>query len=225
MNPKITIGITECSKYANYQKWIESEGVEVIQLSFSSNNLKDIERCHGIIMSGGEDVHPGYYHKKEYVTECGEINEKRDAFEWKVLEHATNQNLPLLGICRGLQITNVFYGGTLIPDLQNRNKENHKSFEKGDRYHAVQVIENSMMHQITNSLQGEINSSHHQAADAVGKGLRINSLSPDGVIEGLEKIDSRGSYFMLVQWHPERMNNPENVFSKKIKESFLQAIR
>jgi putative glutamine amidotransferase len=225
MKSQIVIGITECSKHINYQQWMESNDVEVIQLSYTKNNFADIEKCTGIIMSGGEDIHPEYYKKPEYLSECGEINQKRDEFEWKVLEYSKKENLPILGVCRGLQITNVFFGGTLIPDLQNRHKENHNSFEKADRYHAVNVIADTAFHRITNSLQGEINSSHHQAADVIGAGLKVSALSSDNVIEALERINEKDSYVLLVQWHPERMNNMESVFSKNIKADFLDAVR
>jgi putative glutamine amidotransferase len=225
MGRPLIIGITECSKksYLNYQRWIEGNHIEVIQLSYTKNNISDIEKCNGIVLSGGEDVHPRYYQKNESVHECHSINEKRDVFEFNVLENSQKLQLPVLGICRGLEITNVYFGGTLLPDLVSRQKNDHTKLAKLDRYHDVNVMTDTFMHQITNVTSGEVNSSHHQAADRIGNGLIVNSLSPDHVIEGLERADEKAPYLLLVQWHPERMNDPESVFSRNIKESFLKA--
>lgn len=224
---KITIGITDCSKYPNYEKWILNEpDVEVIRLSHKSNNMKDIEKCDGIVLSGGEDMHPRFYNKPEYLEYCHEIDEQRDEFEWKVLEYTENKKLPLLGICRGLQVANVFYGGTLVPDIPAFGKFNHSRFADKDRYHKVQVDANSELIKIVGADTGDINSAHHQSADLVGKGLVANAISPDGIIEGIERKEKgEQTFFQLVQWHPERMTDLQHPFSKNIKLSFLNAVR
>lgn len=226
MKSNITIGITDCSKYANYQKWIESEtGTTVIKLSHHTNNFKEIEKCDGILLTGGEDVHPQFYNKKEYLEYCDEVDEKRDEFEWKVLEYVESNKLPLLGICRGLQMANVFFGGTLLPDIPSFGKFNHSKCAEVDRYHIVQVDPNSDLQKIVDASSGEINSAHHQSADLIGKGLVSNAISPDGVIEGLERMNKEDQTFLLlVQWHPERMIDQENVFSKNIKRKFLEEV-
>jgi putative glutamine amidotransferase len=82
----IIIGITDCSKYSHYQSWIENEtGVEIIKLSYHNNNFNDIQKCDGIILTGGHDVHPRFYNKPEYLEFCNpkNIDERRDEFEWK----------------------------------------------------------------------------------------------------------------------------------------------
>lgn len=224
MKSNVTIGITDCDKFDNYKTWFEAEpGVSVIRLSQHQNNFDDIKKCDGIVLSGGEDVHPKLYNKPEYIADC-HVNHARDVFEWKVLEHVKNGNLPLLGICRGLQIANVFFGGTLIPDILKSGKTNHSKFPQEDRYHPIKVSSGTLLHKVTADA-GEINSSHHQSADTVGEGLIANSFSPDGIIEGIERKKPDGlPFLLLVQWHPERMNDPENVFSKNIKKTFLKAV-
>lgn len=222
----LVIGITDCSKFPNYEKWILSEaGTHVIKLSHKENNLKDIERCDGIILSGGEDVHPRFYNKPEYLDYCNEVDEQRDEFELKVLEYVEGNKLPLLGICRGLQVANVFYGGTLIPDIPAFGRFNHSRFSDNDRYHAVQIDANSELRRIIGTEKGEANSAHHQSADLIGKDLVVNAISPDGIVEGIERKNVEGKpFFQLVQWHPERMLDLHNPFSVNVKLAFLKAV-
>jgi putative glutamine amidotransferase len=225
MKDKITIGITDCSKYANYQRWIEGSGIEVVRLSQHENNLEALKGCHGVILSGGEDVHPRYYNKPEYVELCHEIDEERDEFEWKVLEFTEQNKLPVLGICRGLQVANVFFGGTLLPHIPAFGKFDHSKTGDTDRYHTVQVDPNSQLSRIVNATSGEINSAHHQGADRLGKGLVANALSPDGIVEGMERESKEAVFLQLVQWHPERMNDQESPFSRNIRQTFIEACR
>lgn len=224
---RITIGITDCSKYEIYQQWITAgKNTEVIRLSHHENNLDDIKKCDGILLTGGEDVHPRYYKKKEFLELCHELDEIRDAFEWKVLGHAEQNKLPLLGICRGLQIANVYFGGTLLPHIPAFGKFDHSKAGPDDRYHSLQVDPNSLLREIVQVPEGEINSAHHQAADRIGKGLVANALSPDGIVEGLERQDKKEEAFLLlVQWHPERMHDQDSPFSKSIRGAFIDSVR
>lgn len=228
MISKIIVGITDCGKFDNYSSWISefSNEIEIVKLGYRQNNFNDIERCTHILLTGGEDVHPKFYNQPEMLKYClpTDMDEARDLFEIKVLEYTHAHKLPLLGICRGLQITNVFLGGTLIADLPSFGKFNHSKFMEGkDRYHQVNVDSNSLLHSITQSESGTINSAHHQSAGMIGEGLVVNCFSPDGVVEGIEKKNPNDSaWFLLVQWHPERMNNRNtNEFSINIRKAFL----
>lgn len=222
---KITIGITDCGKFENYHRWFAQEqGVEVVRLSHHLKNLDEIKRCDGVVLSGGEDVHPRLYNKPELLDLCHEVDEPRDEFEWKVLDYTEENNIPLLGICRGLQVVNVHFGGTLLPHIPVSGKFDHSRTNTSDRYHRVQVDPNSLLKKITLSNEGEVNSAHHQAADRIGNGLVANALSPDGIVEGLERQNHNASFLLLVQWHPERMNDLESPFSKNIKQKFLEAV-
>lgn len=227
MSRKITIGITDCSKYDNYKTWIEEEeGTVAIRLSPALNNLDDLGKCDGILLTGGEDVHPRFYNKKEYVDLCEEIDEKRDEFEWKVLEYTANNHVALLGICRGLQMANVYFGGTLIPHIPAFGKFDHSKTGSSDKYHQVQVDPDSFLGSIVGSSGGEVNSAHHQSADLVGKGLVCNAISPDGIVEGLERENAEdGPFLLLVQWHPERMKDQASRFSRSLKRTFLEAVK
>jgi putative glutamine amidotransferase len=141
------------------------------------------------------------------------------------LEYTQQNQLPVLGICRGLQITNVFFGGTLIPDIPSAGKPDHSKIKGVDRYHAVNIEASSLLKKIAGEGEGEVNSAHHQGADRVGEGLRVNAVSADGIVEGLERQRTDGkSFLLLVQWHPERMTNQESPLVKNIKLSFLKSI-
>ena len=224
----IVIGISDCSKFTNYESWIKKPHVEILQLGYKQNNIIEIEKCDGILLTGGQDVNPRLYNQPEFLRYVNpkEIDEKRDEFEWKIMQHTEDQQKPLLGICRGLQFVNVFFGGTLVPDLPAFGKFNHSKFAEGkDKQHIAEIDNNSLLYKIVGKEKGEINSAHHQSVDMPGFGLVANAMSPDGVIEGMERRFPEKSFLMLVQWHPERMENPNNIFSKNIKQSFLDAVR
>lgn len=229
MPGKIIIGVTDCSKYANYSNWIlaADRTVEVIQLSSKTQNLHDLQHCHGVVLTGGEDVHPRFYNRPEWYPYCyaDDVSEERDAFEWKVLEYTEANALPVLGICRGLQIANVFFGGTLIPDIPAWGKFNHSKLPTDkDRYHGVQVDPDSWLFEVIGQKDGLVNSNHHQSADQIGKGLIACALSPDGVVEAIERKDpANNSFLCLVQWHPERMYEQESNFVKHVRTAFVEA--
>ena len=226
----ITIGLTDCGRYENYERWIKDiPGIQTIKLSYHDKDFSVIDHCDGIVLTGGQDVHPRFYDKKEYLEfyrdKDMDINETRDEYEWKVMEYSQGNKLPLLGICRGLQLANVFFGGTLIPDIPASGKPDHSKIKEGDdRYHAIAVTTNSVLQKIAGTESGVVNSAHHQSADIIAENLVVNAVSEDGVIEGLERKEFYDHpYLMLVQWHPERMINQQSVFSRKVRESFLDA--
>lgn len=227
---KIVIGIGEGSKYFNYENWIKEEpGIEIIKLSYQENNLNEIEKCQGIMLTGGSDINPRLYNQPDFLTYCdpNDIDEKRDEFEWRIMQHIEEHQKPLLGICRGLQFVNVFYGGTLIPDIPAFGKFNHAIIAQDkDRHHLVEIDPNSFLYGLLGEEKGQVNSAHHQGVDMPGFGLVVNAMSPDGIIEGMEKRNSEGrAFLMLVQWHPERMTDQQSGFSKNLKIGFLDAVR
>jgi putative glutamine amidotransferase len=227
---KLTIGITDSRKYGVYAHWLARDrDVEVLRLGYASDNFHDITRCQGILLTGGdEDIHPRFYNRTEYLSLCtGGLDERRDEFELRVVDYTQSNRLPVLGICRGLQITNIFLGGTLHPDIPSLGKSNHsKSKEGHDRYHELIIERNTELEKITRFEKGDVNSAHHQSADLIGDGLRANAFSMDEVIEGLERTEPRNKpYLMLVQWHPERMGDQDSPMVGTIKASFLDSMR
>jgi len=229
MSKKLTIGVAAGRKYENYAKWLtQKPEVDIIKLGYEENNLDKVSLCKGILLTGGEDVHPRFYGKPTYVDQfrLDDLDEKRDEFEMKILAYAHKRRLPLLGICRGLQITNVFLGGTLVPDTMAFGRSDHRKMQEGnDRTHPIWLPEGTLLGSIVGTTRGEVNSAHHQSIELLGEGLAMNSVAPDGILEGAEIRDQdQHPFLMLVQWHPERMPDQSSPFSKNIRDSFLDAV-
>jgi putative glutamine amidotransferase len=225
---KVVIGITDGRLYENYAGWITQPGnVELVRLGHRFGNAEEIKRCDGLFMTGGEDVHPRFYNKNEYVEQYGltDFDEKRDEFEIELLKQWQESKIPLLGVCRGLQLVNVFLGGTLIPDLPSFGKFNHSRKQKDPRYHPVEVDPNSQLYSIVKATSGEVTSIHHQSIDRIAIGLVTNAITTDGVIEGAEWLNPTGKApLVLVQWHPEAIADKESPFTKNIREHFIKLI-
>ncbi|WP_443944657.1 gamma-glutamyl-gamma-aminobutyrate hydrolase family protein [Pedobacter sp. AW1-32] len=230
MSDTLKIGVIDCSKFEIYANWVHRDysNIEIIRLGHKFNNFNAIENCDGIVLTGGEDVHPRYYHQPEYYVYChqDDVDEKRDEFEFAVLNYTEKNRIPVFGICRGIQVANVFFGGTLIPDIASWGKFNHaKMPDKSDRYHEIIVNPSSWLSQIVNTNAGLVNSNHHQSPDKVGKGLVASAITTDGVIEAIERQETENHAFLcLVQWHPERMKDQLSPFSKNLHEAFIAAV-
>lgn len=227
---KIAIGVSAGRKYENYAKWLKQHPeVEIVKLGAEEKNFQAITGCQGLLLTGGEDVHPRLYNKPGYVEQfrLDDLDEARDEFELKLLAYAHKRRLPLLGICRGLQITNVFLEGTLVPDIVAFGRTDHKKHQEGnDRQHPIWLKENTFLTEITGLAKGEVNSAHHQSIDLLGEGLAMNCVSPDGTVEGVEiKEREDHPFLLLVQWHPERMQDQQSPFSLNISRAFIEAVR
>ncbi len=222
------IGITYSeTNYKNYPKWFEDEvDVEIVDLSFERFNFEEASTCDGILFSGGVDTHPKFYLKdasENYPNAPKEFILSRDEFELKVMEIAFDKKIPVLGICRGLQLINVFLGGKLILDVGIEGFKIHQKEQGIDKKHLVKIEKGTRIEKITGIKEGFTNSAHHQAIEILGKGLFASAYSADGIIEAIE-LENPESHFMLaVQWHPERMENMESPLSLNIKKAFLKA--
>ena len=223
------IGVTDTlgseHKFQKYLEWLQrgTKDVKTLTLSYKLDNIGALNQCDGLVLTGGHDVDPRMYHGSPQHRKIVNVDRKRDEFECQVLDLALKASLPVLGICRGLQLANVFFGGTLIPDLEEYGYRSHRSEQDTtEGCHPVTVEERSKLFEITKRQTGSINSNHHQAALATGKGLRVVGRSDDGVIEAMELVENGSSpFFLLVQWHPELMNDAENPFANNILKRFL----
>jgi putative glutamine amidotransferase len=228
MNQELKIGITDCGKFENYRKWVESEsGVKVVKLSLHSKNAGEMDECDGVIFSGGEDIHPRLYGEPEFVLDYGlkEIIPERDQFEYQVIAKAFSSKKPVFGICRGLQLINVFLEGTLVPDIPTVLHSNaHGKINGVDQIHFIRIVPDTLLYNICGQKMGTVNSAHHQSADKPGELLKISAYSEPSIVEAMEwKDPANKSWLLMVQWHPERMSDPSSPFSASLKTSFLDA--
>jgi putative glutamine amidotransferase len=223
----IRIGITNCAKYDNYRRWVENAAapVEIVRLGGDRDNGNELATLDGLVLTGGEDVHPSLYGKPEYETayQLKDFNEARDSFEYGVIQKWMRVGKPILCICRGLQVMNVFLGGTLIPDIPTVFAlKDHGKRDGRDQRHPVGLTPGSLLSHVSGVVAGEVNSAHHQSVAEPGKGLRVTALSEEVVVEAMEWEQPAGQpWLLMVQWHPERMSDPENPLADRIRDHFL----
>ncbi len=226
MSPeKKSIGISKSdSKFDRYTNWLDTNNLEYIILDWETNNFDDIKKCSSLLLTGGVDIFPEFYNDWEDGKNRDEYIPARDGFEFKLLDYAFENNYPILGICRGLQVINCKLKGSLINDIETIRGTNHKKISQTeDRIHNVNVKGNSLLYELVKQDKGIINSSHHQSIDRLGEGLVISAKADDGIVEAIEWEEKDGKPFLLaVQWHPERDKDSESVFSKNIIDKFRE---
>jgi putative glutamine amidotransferase len=233
MPQKIKIGLTFTgtqAKHDNYVNWLKgNDDIDIIQLSAEDDNLAAVKDMDAIVLSGGVDAHPKSYgsSKTDYPNAPDNFNKKRDDFETAVFNLSQQQQIPVLGVCRGMQLINCILGGDMVQDIGPASNNIHRN-DGDDKKHSVTILPGSLLHKITGAITTETNSAHHQAIHKIGAGLSINASSADGIIEGVEWTDKSNKPFMLaVQWHPERMYKlgmQASPLSKNIRDYFINEI-
>jgi putative glutamine amidotransferase len=226
------IGLTKTEnpeKHQYYIDWLKgNENIEIVTLSANDDNGDKINVCDALVLSGGTDIDPVFYNGPLHYPKAPEQwNRDRDVFELSLLQSAINQSKPVLGICRGMQLINVAFHGTLV---QNLGVELNKIHEGNpDKLHNVNIEDGSLLHEIAGAKKTEVNSAHHQAIDRPGEELAITARSDEGVAEAVEWKDATGKPFLLaIQWHPERMFKfqlEDTPLSKSIRERFISEIK
>lgn len=234
MNNTIKIGITYTGtdeKHINYADWLKgNDPIEIIALSPSHTDLKSIKEFDGIVLSGGIDMHPKYYESKvmDYPNAPSSYHEMRDEFEMEVFRLSQEYKIPVLGICRGMQLVNCLLGGDLIQDIGPSGNAIHRH-ELNDKAHGINIVPSTLLEEIVGQDRSVINSAHHQAIKTLGKGLEVNCTSDDNFIEGVEWSHPEDKPFFLgIQWHPERMYKlhlKESPLTRNIRDRFIEEIK
>lgn len=155
----------------------------------------DLSIYSGLLLPGGGDIHPARFGQRN----CGSqsIDPHLDQIQFSLLDAFVKADKPVLGICRGIQVINVYFGGTIIQDLPSGSI--HR-YQNQDQHHPVQSLPGSLLYRLYGPVC-MVNSAHHQGCGTIGKGLTVTQVSPDGVTEGLEHAEKP---ILGVQWHPER---------------------
>ena len=224
MKPRIgityTYGVGEADRInanvAEYVASVEAAGGEAVLLRNELDRIGETPaQIDGLILSGGADVDPSHYgaerHSKTQVP-----NEARDRFELALARLARERDIPALCVCRGLQVANVAFGGTLIQDLaeqlgdrytlhHQQVKEDGEERTTAVAAHAVEVEWGSALARLLGTTRFATNSMHHQGIDRVAPSFRAVAWTPDGVIEALDATFEH-PFFYAVQWHPEELH-------------------
>ncbi|HLB82291.1 MAG TPA: gamma-glutamyl-gamma-aminobutyrate hydrolase family protein [Gemmatimonadales bacterium] len=160
-----------------------------------------LDRVQGLVLTGGEDVEPSRYRTAPH-PKLGETDAARDAVELALIAGAERRRLPVLAICRGIQILNVALGGTLYQDLGSERAGPVDHSDAAAR-HGLRVEPASLLHHTLATVEASVNSRHHQAIRELAPTLRATAWAEDGVIEGVERRDRAAPWTVAVQWHPE----------------------
>jgi putative glutamine amidotransferase len=235
MKPRIAIPLPHGSdpEYAlraipQYERAVELSGAEAVRIPLDrtpAEVMKLIETCGGVLLPGSKaDVDPAKFDAERHPMTAA-ADAKRDTVDELLLQDAYNMRKPVLGICYGLQILNVYRSGTLVQHIES--PVNHEAGRQVALAHEVEIQEGSKLAEIVrNNPNGPVlvNSSHHQSADRIGDGLKIVARCPtDGIVEAIEGTQS-DHFVLAVQWHPERsFDDDEN--SQAIFRALVEAAR
>lgn len=184
-----------------------------------------LEAVDGLLLTGGGDVSPALYGESPDPTLVG-VSEARDAVEIACVRFAMDRDLPILALCRGMQVLNVALGGTLVQDIHSAMPDAlaHAAGEARDEpVHAVHVDPASGLARLLGATDIDVNSRHHQAIGTPGEGLVVAGCAPDGVIEALE-MPGRAAFLAAVEWHPEDMT-PHADHARRLFSAFVAAAR
>lgn len=169
-----------------------------------------LKQMDGLVITGGDfDIHPRYYGEK-MEPQIGTLKPERTEFEYRLCQMCLNDGVPLLGICGGLQLINVVFGGSLYQDLKTQRPSHICHSQKHNRKvpaHGVDIVANTKLAGAMGRGALEVNTTHHQAVKKVGQGLLASAVAEDGLVEAVE---AAGHPFLVgVQWHPETLDKVE----------------
>lgn len=202
--------------FSDYPRSVALAGGLPVELTRDADVSGIVERIDAVVLSGGADLDPSIYDALPDEN-LGPLEQDRDAWEMALLDAARERKMPVLAICRGFQLVNIVFGGTLHQHVELAEGVGHPQWDVSGRSvtHEVHVVDNTIASSLFPKVMG-VNSLHHQTVDRVGEGLMVSAVAPDGVIEGLETPD--GSILAL-QWHPELLTAPDRSFEWVVREA------
>ncbi len=223
------IGITHCRKLEDYRQSVLHVGGEVRILQTPATAEEALTGIDGLMLTGGDDVAPAKYGEPAHSTVV-EAEPGRDEFELALIGAARARDLPILAICRGIQVLNVACGGTLVQDIPSEltGALSHSlDVPPNQPYslaHEVWIDQDTLLWRLMRERLSdvdacEVNSRHHQAVKRLAAGFKVAATAPDGVIEAIE--DPTARFCLAVQWHPENFFRTGEF--RPLFEGFLEA--
>lgn len=214
--------------HINYIRSLEAAGLTPIvvpPLTSLAEPEAILAACAGLLFTGGEDVDPARYGAAPHPA-AGAPQVTRDATEVALFEAARRMKMPVLAICRGIQLVNVAMGGSLIQDIPSERPSaiTHDQPEGAAvRTHSVSVEPGTRLAAALGVTAVQVNSYHHQAVDRAAEGLRVVATAPDGLIEGVESIDPDW-WLVAVQWHPEDLTTDGKPWDRGLFATFARVV-
>ena len=227
------IGITCKTEIAieDYKNAIDEFGGEPRVLISRPGRISDaLPEIDGLLLPGGGDLDPRRYNESRYhvkgISKIRGVSQSSDALELHLCQQALEADIPVFGICRGIQVMSVATGGSLYQDIhtQLKNCLLHKDERSTrDAQHSIKIQPSSRLSELTDSYVTEVNSAHHQALKVIGAGFVVTAQSEDGIIEAIESPSHR--FVIGVQYHPERMLQAPDLrkHGHKLFEAFIHA--
>ena len=197
-----------------YQSILKAGGVPVIIPPYDNAEplVQTLNQLDGILLTGGGDINPLFL-GEEPIKQLGGINPRRDRQELLLTQLAADRQIPILGICRGIQVMNAAFGGTLYQDIHSQMKgtciKHSQDLDRSYASHTIEIETDSLLHRLMGTKKLAVNSFHHQAVQETAPGFRVCARAIDGVIEAIESTEYKS--ILGVQWHPECfiLNNDE----------------
>ena len=220
--PKFKDGLFRKYMQSKYTASLRRAGAKAVWIETDDlgKAIQEMLLCDGLLLSGGEDVNPAFYGQTA-TEKCGKIVPARDHAEMKMLEAFLSTGKPILGICRGEQLMNVFFGGTLHQDIADVATSCHDDYPRKNRgNHEVSVTRGTKLAEIMGQETFLANSLHHQAVDKVAPALILAARSEDGSVEVV--VHPAHPFCIGDQWHPEHMSAYSKL-QRRIFDAFVDA--
>jgi putative glutamine amidotransferase len=216
---KKTIILSKAS--TNYINWIEDDNIIILDAYTIKNTDSILALADGIILTGGEDINPLEYNDTANIKVCGTIDYQRDTLEKKLFDFAFKNKLPLIGVCRGMQMMNVASGGSLYGDIPTEIGTTVIHRNNGEVMHEIVLCDTSSLIFSTRTDTIMVNSWHHQGLKIMPNHLRVIARSFDGLPEAVVMDKSEHPFMIAVQFHPERLGK-DNSIHRTMKASFYK---
>jgi putative glutamine amidotransferase len=218
---KKTIILSKASE--NYVKWMEDDNTIILDAYTIKNTDSILALANGIILTGGEDINPLQYNDTINLAVCGDINYQRDTLERKLFDFAFENKIPLIGVCRGMQMMNVASGGTLYGDIPTEIGTTVIHRNNGEVNHEIVLVDTCSLIFPNGTDTIMVNSWHHQGLKIMPNHLRVIARAFDGLPEAVVMDKSVHPFMVAVQFHPERLGK-ENAIHQTMKRSFYKEI-